>query len=72
MMGTQSDQKSQKPGSSLRNLPTQVWEYVPWVQTPLLTLTRLEGHICPSLVKGLEGHICPSVVTSWWRHCDVI
>ncbi len=22
-----------------------------------LTLTGLEGHICPSLVKGLEGHI---------------
>ncbi len=37
-----------------------------------LTLARLEGHICPSLVKGLEGHICPSVVTSWWRHYDVI
>ncbi len=37
-----------------------------------LTLTGLEGHICPSLAKGLEGHICPSVVTSWWRHCDVI
>ncbi len=37
-----------------------------------LTLTGLEGHICPSLVMGLEGHICPSVVTSWWRHCDVI
>ncbi len=37
-----------------------------------LTLTGLEGHICPSLVKGLEGHICPSVVTSWWPHCDVI
>ncbi len=33
-------------------------------KTPL-TLTGLEGHICPSLVKGLEGHICPSVVTSW-------
>ncbi len=27
-----------------------------------LTLTGLEGHICPSLVKGLEGHICPCVV----------
>ncbi len=38
----------------------------------ILTLTGLEGHICPSLVKGLEGHICPSVVTSLWRHCDVI
>ncbi len=38
----------------------------------VLTLTGLEGHICPSLVKGLEGYICPSVVTSWWRHCDVI
>ncbi len=37
-----------------------------------LTLTGLEGHICPSPVKGLEGHICRSVVTSWWRHCDVI
>ncbi len=24
----------------------------------LLTLTGLEGHICPSLVKGLKGHIC--------------
>ncbi len=30
------------------------------VRGSLLTLT------------GLEGHICPSVVTSWWRHCDVI
>ncbi len=39
---------------------------------PALTLTELEGHICPSLVKGLEGHICPSVVISWWHHCDVI
>ncbi len=38
----------------------------------ILTLTGMEGHICPSLVKGLEGHICPSVVTSWWHHCDVI
>ncbi len=37
-----------------------------------LTLTGLEGHICPTLVKGLEGHICPSVVTSWWCNCDVI
>ncbi len=37
-----------------------------------LTLSGLEGNICPSLVKGLEGHICPSVVTSWWHHCDVI
>ncbi len=37
-----------------------------------LTLTGLEGHICPSLVKGLEGYICPSVVTSLCRHCDVI
>ncbi len=37
-----------------------------------LTITGLEGHICPSLVKGLEGHICLSVVTPWWRHCDVI
>ncbi len=38
----------------------------------MLTLTGLEGHICPSLIKGMEGHICPSVVTSWWCHCDVI
>ncbi len=30
-----------------------------------LTLTGLEGHLCPSLVKGLEGHICPTIVTSW-------
>ncbi len=37
-----------------------------------LSLTGLEGHIYPSLVKGLEGHICPCVVTSCWRHCDVI
>ncbi len=37
-----------------------------------LTLTGLEGHICPSMVKGQEGHICPYVVTSWWRHCEVI
>ncbi len=29
-----------------------------------LTLTGLEGHICPSLVKRLEGHKSPSVVTS--------
>ncbi len=37
-----------------------------------LTLTGLQGHICPSLVKGLEGRICHCVVTSWWRNCDVI
>ncbi len=40
------------------------------VRLAILTLTGLEGHICPSLVKGLEGHICHSVVTSWWRHCE--
>ncbi len=36
----------------------------------ILTLTGLEGHICPSLVNGLEGHICPSVVTSWLCHLE--
>ncbi len=43
-----------------------------WAWHTHLTLTGLEGHICPSLVKGLEGHTCPTIVTSWWHHCDLI
>ncbi len=38
-----------------------------------LTLTGLEGHICPSLVKGLEGHVslcCNIMVTSLWCHLE--
>ncbi len=39
---------------------------------PSLTLTGLEGHICPSLAKIWEGHICPTIVTSLWLYCDII
>ncbi len=21
-------------------------------------------------LSGLEGHICPTIVTSWWRHLE--